>query len=83
MGGIGTDRLIFNSDQAGNLNNFIFTGYGAGGMEFDLGSGFWEVVAAVPEPSTWFVGSLGVGMIAISAVTRLLKKRPFLPGPAL
>jgi autotransporter-associated beta strand protein len=58
-----TDRLIFNSDQASNLNNFFFTGYGAGGVEFNLGGGYWEVVAAVPEPST-----LIVAMLASAAV---------------
>jgi autotransporter-associated beta strand protein len=47
-----TDRLIFDSDQASNLSAFSFTGFGVGAKEFNLGGGFWEVVA-VPEPSSW------------------------------
>lgn len=31
-------------------------------MEFNLGGGFWEVVA-VPEPSTWIASALGLGGI--------------------
>jgi autotransporter-associated beta strand protein len=58
-----TDRLIFDSDQTSNLSKFIFTGYGTGGVEFNLGNGYWEVVAAVPEPSTWNTGSLVVGVL--------------------
>ena len=77
VGNSGTDRLIFNSDQASNLNNFFFTGYGAGGIEFNLGGGFWEVVAAVPEPSTWFMGSLGLAAIAGSIARRALKRRKY------
>jgi autotransporter-associated beta strand protein len=53
VGSVSSDRLIFDTDQSANLNNFFFTGYGTGGVEFSLGSGFFEVVAAVPEPSTW------------------------------
>ena len=75
VGSASTDRLIFNSDQASNLNSFLFTGYGAGGIEFNLGGGFWEVVAAVPEPSTWFVGVLGLATIGGSIVRHALKRR--------
>jgi fibronectin-binding autotransporter adhesin len=63
VGSGSTDRLIFNSDQASNLSSFFFTGYGAGGVEFNLGGGYWEVVAAVPEPSTWIVAALSLGTL--------------------
>ena len=53
-----TDRLIFASDQTANLGSFLFTGYGSGAREVDLGNGYFEVVAAVPEPSTLFALSL-------------------------
>lgn len=52
-----TDRLIFASDQTLNLSSFIFTGYGEA-MEIDLGNGFYEIVAAVPEPGTYISGVL-------------------------
>jgi hypothetical protein len=70
VGSVSTDRLIFDSDQASNLNNFSFTGYGAGGVEFNLGGGYWEVVAAVPEPSTWLVGLLVFGSIGYDQARR-------------
>ena len=44
-----TDRLIFASDQTANLSSFVFVGYG-GALEIDLGNGYFEIVAAVPEP---------------------------------
>src|SRR5262249_52865303 len=62
------DRLIFNQDQAGNLSAFNF-GAGLTAQEIALDSGFWEIigVSAVPEPSTWFAGSLAVaGVLFIS-----------------
>jgi fibronectin-binding autotransporter adhesin len=63
VGSGSTDRLIFDADQSSNLSSFVFTGFGAGAMEFNLGGGFWEVVA-VPEPSTWVASALGLGGIA-------------------
>lgn len=53
-----TDRLLFDSDPSAYLADFYFTGYGAGGVEFNLGSGLFEVVAGVPEPGTWLTGFL-------------------------
>jgi fibronectin-binding autotransporter adhesin len=70
VGSGSTDRLIFNSDQASNLSSFFFTGYGAGGVEFNLGGGYWEVVAAVPEPSTWIVAALSLGALGCYHVRR-------------
>jgi hypothetical protein len=58
QGNNSTDRLIFASDQSGNLASFFFTGYGLGGMEIDLGNGYYEVVPAVPEPATYVSGLL-------------------------
>jgi autotransporter-associated beta strand protein len=69
VGNSGTDRLIFNSDQTANLTSFTFSGY-TGAMEFNLGSGFWEVVPtgidAVPEPATWCSAALALVAIAYS-----------------
>jgi hypothetical protein len=70
VGNASTDRLIFDSDQASNLNSFFFTGYGTGGVEFNLGGGYWEVVAAVPEPSTYAAGLLAVGALAFHCFRR-------------
>ena len=58
-----TDRLIFDSDQSSNLSAFSFTGYGAGAMQFNLGGGYWEVVA-VPEPSDWISPAFAVVTVA-------------------
>jgi autotransporter-associated beta strand protein len=63
VGSGSTDRLIFDADQTSNLSSFAFTGFGAGGVQFDLGNGYWEVVAAVPEPSTWLGGALALAML--------------------
>jgi autotransporter-associated beta strand protein len=61
-GGITTDRLIFASDQSGNLNNFWFTGYAPGALEFALPGGYYEVTpAAIPETSTWVTAALALG----------------------
>lgn len=68
----GTDRLIFNSSQAGNLNNFSFTGYAAGATQFDLGGGFYEITpTAVPEPSTYAAALLALGAIGYNQQRRL------------
>lgn len=65
QGGFGSDRLIFNADQSGNLGSFAFTGYAPGAVEFNLGNGFFEVVpAAIPEPSTWAGAVLTLAAIA-------------------
>lgn len=75
MGGAGTDRLIFNSDQTLNLASFQFAGYAPGAVQFDLGGGFYEVVpvTAVPEPSTYVAGVLMIGVIGWSQRRRLRK----------
>jgi autotransporter-associated beta strand protein len=65
VGSASTDRLVFDSDQTANLAKFYFTGYGAGGVEFSLGGGFFEVVAAVPEPSTWLGAALALSSIVL------------------
>jgi hypothetical protein len=58
QGNNSTDRLIFASDQTANLSSFLFTGYGLGGVQIDLGNGYYEIVAAVPEPATFVSGGL-------------------------
>jgi hypothetical protein len=58
-----TDRLIFTSDQSANLSSFFFTGYGLGGMEIDLGGGYYEVVAAVPEPASAISGLMVLALL--------------------
>ena len=40
VGNASTDRLVFDSDQTSNLNNFNFTGFAPGAVEFALGGGF-------------------------------------------
>jgi hypothetical protein len=73
IGSSSTDRLIFDADQSANLNFFSFTGY-LGATEFNLGGGFWEVVpVAVPEPSTWTAGALGLA----AAIYALRRRRSF------
>ena len=49
MGNASTDRLIFDSDQSGNLTYFSFTGY-TSAAQFNLGGGFYEVVAVPNHP---------------------------------
>ncbi|MFZ1220430.1 MAG: autotransporter-associated beta strand repeat-containing protein [Chthoniobacterales bacterium] len=58
-----TDRLIFTSDQSANLGSFFFTGYGLGAVEIDLGGGYYEIVAAVPEPATFVSGAMVLGLL--------------------
>jgi hypothetical protein len=67
-----TDRLIFDTNQSANLSNFFFTGYGAGGVEFALAGGFYEVVAAVPEPSTYIPGALALVVLIAMQARRIL-----------
>jgi autotransporter-associated beta strand protein len=64
LGSGSTDRLIFNSDQSGNLGSFLFGGY-AGAVEFGLVGGYYEVVplTAVPEPATYIAGLLVLGAL--------------------
>lgn len=59
-----TDRLIFTSNQSGNLGNFNFTGFGPGVTAFDLGGGYWEIVP-VPEAGTYFSGSIVLALIPL------------------
>ncbi len=51
-----TDRLIFASNQSGNLGSFDFTGFAPGAVQFDLLNGYWEIVP-VPEAGTFLSGS--------------------------
>lgn len=74
QGSAATDRLIFNSDQSSNLNHFFFTGYGAGAIQFNLGGGFFEIVAAVPEPGTWISGFLVLAGLSLHAGRRIRKR---------
>gem|GEM_PF-5272250 len=62
LGGALTDRLIFGSNQSANLGRFAFTGFGTGGVQFDLGNGFFEITP-VPEAGTWFSGSIVLALI--------------------
>ncbi|HMG04365.1 MAG TPA: autotransporter-associated beta strand repeat-containing protein, partial [Chthoniobacterales bacterium] len=57
-----TDRLVFNSDQSGNLGSFNFTGFAAGAIEFNLGNGFYEIVP-VPETGTYLSGLMAFAAI--------------------
>jgi hypothetical protein len=59
-----TDRLIFASDQSGNLGSFNFTGFGSGAVEFNLGGGYFEVTP-VPEAGTYFSGSIVLALILL------------------
>jgi fibronectin-binding autotransporter adhesin len=59
-----TDRLIFASDQSGNLSGFNFTGFGPGAVEFDLGNGYFEITP-VPEVGTYFSGSIVLALILL------------------
>ena len=70
-----TDRLIFDSDQSANLNAFYFTGYGTGAAaEFALGGGFYEVVAAVPEPASYIPGALAVAALIGMHLRRIARR---------
>ena len=69
-----TDRLIFATDQSGNLSSFTFNGV-AGASEVNLG-GFYEIIpnmTPVPEPTTWLAGGLCVGVFAWSQRRRFGK----------
>ena len=57
-----TDRLIFNSNQSGNLGSFNFTGFGPGAVQFDLLNGYFEITP-VPEAGTYISG-----LIAFAAI---------------
>ena len=74
QGTASTDRLIFNSDQSGNLAFFQFVGFAAGATEFAVtGSpGYFEVVplAPVPEPRTYAIGLLGLLLLGAHSITR-------------
>lgn len=79
----GSDRLIFNASQVGNLNNFSFAGYAPGATQFDLGGGFYEItpIAAIPEPSTCAAALLALGIIGYNQKRRLRSRgwKPFVP----
>jgi len=59
-----TDRLIFASNQSGNLASFNFTGFGPGAVQFDLGNGYFEITP-VPEASTYFSGAIVFALILL------------------
>ena len=63
-GTVFTDRLIFNSNQSGNLGSFNFAGFGSGAVQFDLGNGFWEVTP-IPETETYFSGVVVLALILL------------------
>ena len=60
-----TDRLVFHCDQTSNLNNFNFTAFAPGAVEFALGGGFFEIAPSgpLPEPSTWCAAAFAAAMI--------------------
>jgi autotransporter-associated beta strand protein len=70
-----TDRLIFASDQSGNLNSFNFTGFGPGSVEFNLGNGYFEIVP-VPEAGTYFSGSIVLALILLHHRKQLRQLAP-------
>jgi autotransporter-associated beta strand protein len=73
----GTDRLVFDSNQSGNLSHFNFTGYAAGAFEIDLGGGYYEItpVAPIPEASTYVAGALALGALAYHQRRRFRRRR--------
>jgi fibronectin-binding autotransporter adhesin len=78
IGSASTDRLIFDSNQSGNLSSFWFAGYAPGATQFDLGGGYYEVtpVTAVPEPSTYAGGLLtllAIGYLKRRQLGRLVR----------
>jgi autotransporter-associated beta strand protein len=74
VGSGSTDRLIFDVDQTANLSAFVFTSYGAGALQIDLGNGFFEIVA-VPEPGTWAGGALAFAVVFVEVARRKLRRR--------
>ena len=76
VGNGSADRLIFASDQSTNLGSFVFSGYGPGAVEFNLGNGYYEITP-VPETSTWLAGALTLGVLGIQiALRRRRQKAP-------
>jgi autotransporter-associated beta strand protein len=76
VGNGSTDRLIFASDQSANLGSFVFSGYGPGAVEFNLGNGYYEITP-VPETSTWLAGALTLGVLGVQiALRRRRQKAP-------
>ena len=71
-GGASDDRLVFSGTPAAT-NSFDFgSGPGVNVVEIPLDGSFYEVAfAAVPEPSTWVGGLLGLGMIGLTQRRRL------------
>lgn len=59
-----TDRLIFNSNQSGNLGSFNFTGFGPGVAQIDLLNGYFEITP-VPEAGTYFSGAIVLALILL------------------
>ena len=75
IGTAAADRLIFNSDQSGNLQYLTFAGYAAGATQYDLGNGYFEVAPAVvpvPEPATVLAGLFLLLVIGYSERRRCL-----------
>ena len=78
VGDLSTDRLIFQSDQSANLDQFLFTGF-VGAMQFDLGGGFYEVtpgpLTPVPEINPACIASSLCAGIAILVHRRAVRAR--------
>jgi hypothetical protein len=68
------DRLIFATDQSGNLGTFNFGGSFTA-AEIALGSGYFEIigVTAVPEPTTYAAGALAAAVLLISQRRRSVR----------
>jgi hypothetical protein len=71
-GNASTDRLIFGSDQSANLGSFVFSGFGPGAVEINLGNGYYEITP-VPEASTWLAGAFTLGSIGLHVIRRRQK----------
>ena len=75
IGSVLTDRLIFNSDQTANLGLFQFTGFNAGGVQFALGGGFFEITPAPEINPGMATGIIGLAAALTSVIQALRKSR--------
>jgi hypothetical protein len=75
-GSASDDRLVFAGNQSGNFADFNFgAGPGVGVSEIALDGGFYEVTAAVPEPSTCMGGLTCVAMMGLRLFGRRKSRR--------